>query len=71
MGHGGHVRRIASATLPTAATSAATGADARFIKQALQFSLQRLMAMDGVARRRAAYAEHSEERTAAATAIAD
>lgn len=41
---------------------AAKGADADFIKQTLQFSLQRLMEMDVEALCRAAYGERSEER---------
>jgi putative transposase len=42
---------------------AAKGADADFIKQTLQFALQRLMDMDVETLCRAAYGERSEERT--------
>lgn len=42
---------------------AAKGADADFIKQTLQFALQRLMDMDVDALCKAAYGERSEERT--------
>jgi putative transposase len=42
---------------------AAKGADADFIKQTLQFALQRLMEMDVEALCKAAYGERSEERT--------
>ncbi|UUZ47196.1 transposase [Massilia sp. B-10] len=41
---------------------AAKGADADFIKQTLQFALQRLMEMDVEALCKAAYGERSEER---------
>jgi hypothetical protein len=42
---------------------AAKGADADFIKQTLQFALQRLMEMDVEALCKAAYGERNEERT--------
>lgn len=42
---------------------AAKGADADFIKQTLQFALQRLMEMDVEALCKAAYGERSDERT--------
>src|SRR3954468_11772848 len=41
---------------------AAKGADADFVKQTLQFALQRLMEMDVEALCKAAYGERSEER---------
>ena len=41
---------------------AAKGADADFIKQTLQFALQRLMEMDVEALCKAAYGERTEER---------
>ena len=41
---------------------AAKGGDADFIKQTLQFALQRLMEMDVEALCKAAYGERSEER---------
>ncbi|MCP2010640.1 transposase-like protein [Duganella sp. HSC-15S17] len=41
---------------------AAKGADADFVKQTLQFALQRLMEMDVETLSKAAYGERSEER---------